>query len=261
MQDGNASNDRFENEFNDDDLHFTDEELESAMAGFEAEFADDIAGVGTSGGADTAKSAGDAADAANADTNADVADVAGDFTIPEDASALFEDAQKDPEIGFDDELQGLLGNKAKAAMIITRLTSPELLAAFCQLSDISALCIGADEGAVAVLRNLTGDGPEAAARDMTVVVSGMPVVLAVNRADKLEANMYVEGKAVQSFPPPVLFSSAARFVEDLMLGIADVESVRVSGATVLDSADFDRESAMKVIAEHTRFGRGGSRIE
>ena len=45
----------------------------------------------------------------------------------------------------------------------------ELLAAFCQLSDISAACIGANQGAVAVLKNLDGDGPEAAAKDLTTV--------------------------------------------------------------------------------------------
>ena len=75
---------------------------------------------------------------------------------------------------FEDELQGLLGNRAKVAVIITRLTSPRLLSAFCELSDISAQCIGSAQGAVAVLRNLDGDGPEAAVKDMTIVVAGMP---------------------------------------------------------------------------------------
>ena len=96
---------------------------------------------------------------------------------------------------FEDELQGLLGNRAKTAVIITRLTSPQLLAAFCQISDISAQCVGSEQGAVAILRNLDGDGPEAAARDITTVVAGMPVILAVNRADKLEAILYVEGES------------------------------------------------------------------
>ena len=63
----------------------------------------------------------------------------------------------DPSLGFDNELAGLLGNKAKVALIVTRLASAELLAAFCQLSDISAACIGANQGAVAVLKNLDGE--------------------------------------------------------------------------------------------------------
>ena len=138
---------------------------------------------------------------------------------------------------FEDELQGLLGNRAKVAVIITRLTSPRLLSAFCELSDISAQCIGSAQGAVAVLRNLDGDGPEAAVKDMTIVVAGMPAILAVNRADKLEATMYVEGRAGKTFAPPVLFTS-----------------------TIFDSADLDRDAAMSIIAEHTRFGRGTSSI-
>ena len=162
---------------------------------------------------------------------------------------------------FEDELQGLLGNRAKTALIITRLTSPQLLAAFCQISDISAQCVGSEQGAVAILRNLDGDGPEAAARDITTVVAGMPVILAVNRADKLEAILYVEGESGQTFAPPVLFTSTASFVEDLMLGITDLDGLKDSGLTIVDSADLDRDDAMKVIAEHTRFGRGGAAIE
>ena len=124
-------------------------------------------------------------------------------------------------------------------MIITRLASARLFAAFCQLSDISAQCLASPQGAVAVLRNLDGDGPEAAIKDLTTVVSGMPAVLAINRADKLEATMYVEGKA----------------------GITDVQGVRDSGVETVDSASLTRDDAMKILAEHTRFGRGSSSIE
>ena len=129
-----------------------------------------------------------------------------------DAADVLNAAQS--SLQFEDELQGLLGNRAKTAVIITRLTSPQLLAAFCQISDISAQCVGSEQGAVAILRNLDGDGPEAAARDITTVVAGMPVILAVNRADKLEAILYVEGESGQTFAPPVLFTSTASFVED-----------------------------------------------
>ena len=162
---------------------------------------------------------------------------------------------------FEDELQGLLGNRAKVAVIITRLTSPRLLSAFCELSDISAQCIGSAQGAVAVLRNLDGDGPEAAVKDMTIVVAGMPAILAVNRADKLEATMYLQGKVGQTFAPPVLLTSTAPFVEDLLLGITDVQGVRDSGVETVDSASLTRDDAMKILAEHTRFGRGSSSIE
>ena len=128
----------------DDDIHFSDEELEAALDGFEKEFRDSNA------------AAGEPANDVAADSPADDAGAADSGQTQE----------ADTATAFDDELQGLLGNKAKAAVLITRIASARLLAAFCQLSDVSADCIGSEEGAVAILRNLDGDGPEVAARDL-----------------------------------------------------------------------------------------------
>ena len=223
----------------DDDIHFSDEELEAALDGFEKEFRDSNA------------AAGEPANDAAADSPADDAGAADSGQAQE----------ADTAAAFDDELQGLLGNKAKAAVLITRVASARLLAAFCQLSDVSADCIGSAEGAVAILRNLDGDGPEVAARDLTIVVSGMSLVLAVNRADKLEATVYLQGKPGQTIAPPLLFTSTAPFVEDLLLGITDEDGLIGTGMKVEQSADLDQDQAMAVIAEHTKFGRGSSRIE
>lgn len=223
----------------DDDIHFSDEELEAALDGFEKEFRDSNA------------AAGEPANDAAADSPADDAGAADSGQAQE----------ADTAAAFDDELQGLLGNKAKAAVLITRVASARLLAAFCQLSDVSADCIGSEEGAVAILRNLDGDGPEVAARDLTIVVSGMSLVLAVNRADKLEATVYLQGKPGQTVAPPLLFTSTAPFVEDLLLGITDEDGLIGTGMKVEQSADLDHDQAMAVIAEHAKFGRGSSRIE
>ncbi|WP_289068124.1 hypothetical protein [uncultured Bifidobacterium sp.] len=222
-------------EFKDDGPSFSDEELEAALAGFEAEFRDEVSGTDP------------------AAQEADGGPLPDGVTVPDDASELTG--------SFDDELEGLLGNKAKTAMIITQLASADLLAAFCQLADVSATCLEDAQGAVAVLRNLDGDGPEAAAKDLTCVVSGMPVILAVNRADKLEATLYVKGHPGQTFAPPILFTQTPPFVEDLMLGIGTVDGVIAQGVHTVDSGSLDREAAMKVIAQHTRFGRGSSKIQ
>ena len=118
----------------DDDIHFSDEELEAALDGFEKEFRDSNAAAG--------EPANDAAP-----------------TAPQTMCRGFRSGTGGRHrAAFDDELQGLLGNKAKAAVLITRVASARLLAAFCQLSDVSADCIGSEEGAVAILRNLDGDG-------------------------------------------------------------------------------------------------------
>lgn len=223
-------------DFSADGMHFSEEELEAAMAGFEKEFNESVE-----------------------PQSVDDSQPESDRREPSDIDKMLDEAEN--SLKFEDELQGLLGNRAKMAVIITRLTSARLLAAFCELSDISAQCIGSAQGAVAVLRNLDGDGPEAAVKDMTIVVSGMPAILAVNRADKLEATMYMEGKAGRTFAPPVLFTSTASFVEDLLLGITDMKTLVESGVKVVDSANLSRDEAMEILAEHTRFGRGGGAIE
>ena len=233
-------------DLNADGMHFSEEELEAAMAGFEQEFKD--AEATKNEREDTSSEAFDSSEASDSAESSESSGI-------DDMLNEAEDSLK-----FEDELQGLLGNRAKVAVIITRLTSPRLLSAFCELSDISAQCIGSAQGAVAVLRNLDGDGPEAAVKDMTIVVAGMPAILAVNRADKLEATMYVEGKAGKTFAPPVLFTSTAPFVEDHMLGITDMNALEQADMTIFDSADLDRDAAMSIIAEHTRFGRGTSSI-
>lgn len=227
-----------------DGAHLSDEELEAALADFEKEFhSDSLDSLGALDSPGSAESTELHEPEETTDTN----------TATGGAEAVLD---------FDNELQGLLGNRATMAVVITRLASAELLAAFCQITDVSATCLNHTDGAVAVLRNLDGDGPEAAAKDLTTVVSGMPVILAVNRADKLEATLYIQGKAGQTFAPPILFTSTPAFVEDLMLGITDVDAIKTQGVTAVDSASLDRQAAMSVIAQHTRFGgRGHSRIQ
>lgn len=153
-------------------------------------------------------------------------------------------------------------NKAKRAILVTRLTSADLLAAFCSLADITAQCIDSREGAVAVLRNLNGDGPEAAAKDLTEVVAGLSVLLLVDRADKMTAVPYANGTAEDAeLPPPFVLETLAHFVEDLMLGLTTVDALAQQGVRIVDSADLDHDHALKIIAEHTNFGRDGSSID
>ena len=193
--------------------HFDDAELEAMLENFEEEFHE---GEGGSGASDPSDAEGD-------------------------------------RPSFEDELEGLLGDKAKAAFICTRLNSAELLAAFCQISDISAECIGSEQGAVAVLHNLDGDGPEAAVKDLTKVV--------VNRADKVEATVYYNGQAGEQLPPPFVFPSLAPFVEDVMLGISTVQDVLAQSDDVVSSDAMGQTRAYGIIAKHTHMGNGQSSIE
>jgi hypothetical protein len=170
----------------------------------------------------------------------------------------FEDEFKDIDDPFESELEGILGDKAKAAMLITPLGQPELLSAFCVLADVSAFCIGSEQGAVAILKNLDGTAPEAAAKDLTTVISGLSVVLAINRADKLEAKLWINGEAGSDFAPPLLFMNVAEFVEDYMIGSVDLDGLRANGLAITDSGEMSRGEALKVIASHTKFRPGES---
>ncbi|RBP98573.1 hypothetical protein CRD60_01615 [Bifidobacterium aemilianum] len=239
--------------------HFSDEDLEAALSQFEEELA---ASSAQSSQEDESPQAPESSAAAGQQGAAASADAGQD-----NPGALADQTEADlaalglAESSFDDELQGLIGNKAKVAALVTRLASGRLLAAFCQLSDIAAVCVGSDQGAVAFLHNLDGDSPEAAAKDLTTVVSGMAAVLTVNRADKLDSTLYLHGEPGQTFAPPVLFSFTPPFLEDLMLGIGAVDDLKQEGYTLIDTASMDRDQAMQVIAEHTRYGRGGPSIQ
>lgn len=267
MADGSENGEDFDSrDERPDDLHFSDAELEAALEGFEQEFeGDDSAHPASSepGNDGVASATPDASAAFGATAESDAANAAEGSNAPASESPSVPQSPSDAAasaLDFDEELRGLVGDKAKSAALITRLASARLLAAFCQISDISADCIGSDQGAVAVLRNLDGDAPEAAAKDLTTVVSGMATVLAVNRADKLDSTLYLHGEAGQTFAPPILFASAPDFVEDLMLGIATLADLRKQGLHIIDSASLDHDAAMAIIAEHTRFGRGTSHI-
>lgn len=181
-----------------------------------------------------------------------------DFLSDEEINKALEGFERDFSgiDNFDDELAGVLGNKAKSAVLVTSISSAELLAAFCQISDISAACVADDKGAVAFLRNLDGDGPEAAAKDLTTVVSGLSVALVVNRADHIEATLWVNGQKADDLTPPVLFMNVPSVVEDVMIGATSVEQLKVREHTA-DSGSLDRQGALNVIAKHTRFGRSG----
>lgn len=276
--------DDFKNAGNSDDSHdengglFSDEELEAALAGFEKEFADDPDGKsasdhGNSGGAigpDDSNVAGKASDNEGSDSvgsnnvngQANFADSGMSDASPDTEQSDRNITDELDKMDFDEELEGLIGNRAKVAVLITRLISADLLAAFCQIADISADCVADENGAVAILHNLDGDAPEWAAKDLTSVVNGMPAVLSVNRADKLVSTLYMSGEPGQQFAPPVLFTTTPRCVEDLMLGITDVAGLKEQGQHVVSTADFDRKKALHVIAEHTRMrGRGKPSIE
>ncbi|MFT8356136.1 MAG: hypothetical protein ABF780_04660 [Bifidobacterium aquikefiri] len=248
----------------------SDEEIDAAFASFEEDFNKQVdgdfnfgddntihpAGTHRNGHTAATDSSGEEDGNASASHAADGVSENQTENAGNQAEAFNDDLDLDAD--FQSELEGLIGDKVKVAVIITRIASAELLAAFCCISDISARCIDSSEGAVAVLNTHEADGPENAAQDLTDVVSGLSVVLAVNRANKLEAKLWMRGKSGEEFAPPILFASSASFVEDIMVGTVSVDSLKHNGITVVNTDDLDHDQAMGIIARHMRLGPDSS---
>lgn len=169
----------------------------------------------------------------------------------EEIDAALEDMETDLD-DFDSQLQGILGNKAKMAVIITQLRSARFLAALCSLTDISAVCLDSDRGACAILRNRDGDGPEHAAKDLTSSVRGLGVILAVNRADKVETHLWIGGQEGTAYAPPVILSSAPLFVEDLLTGSLSIKDLQDQGTPLEDSDSISQVQAYEIIGENLK---------
>ena len=88
---------------NDDGMHFSEEELEAAMAGFEKEFQDEEAAQQNDAPAQVPFDQPD--ETVNSDASSDESQ---DGLQSKEADAVLSEAEN--SLSFDDELQGLLGN-------------------------------------------------------------------------------------------------------------------------------------------------------
>ena len=106
-----------DDKFDPDESHFSDEELEAALAGFEKEFADDSVSGDASDTSDADKTADAASAKSDSDANDDTADKASADSgqpMTDDVTGSVADAVNaamaavvDPSLGFDNELAGL----------------------------------------------------------------------------------------------------------------------------------------------------------
>lgn len=207
----------------------SDEDVRRALEGYEKEFADMDLDMGSGSGS------GSGTGSATKDD------------LPDDPTAGTSSGES-----FDDQLQGILGNKARQALLVTNLSEPGLLAAFCVMAGIDATCIGASTGAVALLHDTADQGPEEAARRLTTLVTSLSVVLVVNRADRLEAHIWLDGTQGEKIAPPLLFMQVDSVVEDLVISQATPDTLREDGRTVVETSLMDRDQAWTTI---TRFLR------
>ncbi len=225
------SNERNSNEANDDDsvrASFTDAELDNALAGFEKEFQEN-----------------------ENQSNSNNEDLLDNSNSSNQENNSIEEAMRGiEEANFEEDLQGLIGNKAKVAMMVTYVEPAKLLAAFCKMADISTACFSEERGSIAVLKNLDGNGPEEDVQKFVDFFRGMDVMLITNRADKLSANVYQYNKKPQEVVAPLALSLWSRTVEDLAICMETVDSIKKHGVEVYNSDDLTNTQAIKIFNKY-----------
>ncbi|RFT34342.1 hypothetical protein CG401_00530, partial [Bifidobacteriaceae bacterium NR019] len=154
------------------------------------------------------------------------------------------------EANFEEDLQGLLGNKAKVALMITYVQPAQLLAAFCKMASVSARCFDEEQGAVAVLKNLDGNEPEEAVQKFVDFFRGMDVMLITNRADKLTAKVYEYNCEPQEIVAPMALAVWSRAVEDLAIGMETVETISKQNIEMFNSDDLSDANAYELFQKY-----------
>ena len=225
------NNDLNNNEANDDDAvraSFTDAELDNALAGFEKEFQE-----------------------SENQSNSNNEDLLDDSNSSDQENNSIEEAMRGiEEANFEEDLQGLLGNKAKVAMMITYVEPAKLLAAFCKMADVSARCFSEEQGSVAVLKDLEGNGPEDDVKKFVEFFLGIEVMLITNRADKITAKIYRAIKEPQEIVAPMALAVWSRDVEDLAICVENADSLEKRGLEMFNSDDLSDSEAYKIFQKY-----------
>lgn len=231
LNNNERNNERNNNEANDDDAvraSFTDAELDNALAGFEKEFQE-----------------------SENQSNSNNEDLLDDSNSSDQENNSIEEAMRGiEEANFEEDLQGLLGNKAKVAMMITYVEPAKLLAAFCKMADVSARCFSEEQGSVAVLKDLEGNGPEDDVKKFVEFFLGIEVMLITNRADKITAKIYRAIKEPQEIVAPMALAVWSRDVEDLAICVENADSLEKRGLEMFDSDDLSDSEAYKIFQKY-----------
>lgn len=225
-----------DDERNDDNsvrASFTDAELDNALAGFEKEFQEK-----------------------ENLSNTNNEDLLEDSNSNNQENNSIEEAMRGiEEANFEEDLQGLLGNKAKVAMIIAYVEPAKLLAAFCKMANVSARCFSEEQGSVAVLKNLEGNGPEEDVKKFVEFFFGMDVMLITNRADKITAKIYQAVKEPQEIVAPMALAVWSRDVEDLAICMENADSLEKRGLEMFNSDDLSDLEAYKIFQKYGKINQ------
>lgn len=248
---------------------FTDAELDAALASFEREFNNANSGNDAES-SDSESSDDDSSDSSDDSSDDDSSDSSSDDSESSDSYGIYDDipdtidlskmhrskeaeeaARKfEEETSFEDTLEGLTGQKARSAIIITYCEGADLLSAFCKISQIPSICVMTGTSTVALLKNLDNDEPEAAVLRLSDLLGDMEMILIVNRANKLETSMYKYGEKRDAFlPSPVALTFLSEEVEDVVLGLKTMKDFHPSVES-FDPEDITFDGALSICKKY-----------
>ncbi|WP_225997661.1 hypothetical protein [Myceligenerans pegani] len=172
--------------------------------------------------------------------------------VPDDLSSL-----DDLGIEVPDDLSELTqpSSEPDMAVLITQIAGAEPLAAAASLAGLDLDAVPTEVGALAVLRDPTGGGPDAAAAALSQVVRGVPLVQVTRKGEQLTCVRWSDGERGDEISPALLLGGAPQTVEDVLTGyakVADLEGVVASGS-------IGRVKAMRMLASAARKARRASR--
>ena len=144
-----------------------------------------------------------------------------------------------------------LAGEVGVALAITPVANPQALAATCALAKIEVDAVPTEVGALAVLRDVTGDAPAASAGAISRLLRGIPIVLLERREGQISASRWLDGDRDGVLAPGLVLDDAPELLEDLVLG--SVTAAEVDG--VVSSAGMSRLKAMRVLAAAARANR------
>lgn len=158
-----------------------------------------------------------------------------------------ESIEKAEGLTFSDELDELTGKTIQCALIITPLKEAKVLAAFCALSQLSVLCINSAEGAIGYIDTKNIDDAIEVAQKLTSAVVGMATILVVRKKIGIEAHLWLNGSENESIAPPLLLAQQPDFVEDLLVGEANISLLEHEGFQLIDSDSLNPLKALQII--------------
>ncbi len=157
------------------------------------------------------------------------------------------------EIAIPDDLSGLTEptHEPELAVLITQIAGAEPLAAACSLAQLDVDAVPTSVGALAVLRDRSGDAPDRAASAVSQLVRGVPLVLVTRRGEQLTCVRYQDGASEGTLAPGLVLGGAPEELEDLLTGQVTVDDL----AGVVPSSSISRLKAMRMLTGAARKAR------